>query len=74
MNPNQSGASVKASMMEKTMQFRSDMAKKIKDEKKMENAKRLMAHVKYVHLGLKTRCHCFCFAVFGFPDVLFFVL
>jgi len=56
MNPNQSGASVKASMMEKTMQFRSDMAKKIKDEKKMENAKRLMAHFKYVHLGLKTRC------------------
>merc|ERR1712118_250114 len=32
------------------------MAKRIKDEKKMENAKRLMAHFKYVHQQLKTRC------------------
>merc|ERR1712054_94386 len=27
-----------------------------KQEKKQEAAKRLMAHFKYVHLGLKTRC------------------
>lgn len=54
--PNVSGASVKANMMEKTLQFKADMQRKIKNEQKMEHAKRLMAHFKYVNLGIKTRC------------------
>lgn len=51
-----SGAAVKADMQQKTLQFKQDMANKIKQEKAMEHAKRLMAHFKFVHLGLKTRC------------------
>ena len=40
----------------RTQQFKLDIQKKIRDEKKQEAAKKLQSHFKYVHLGLKTRC------------------
>jgi len=55
--PSQTGAAIKAGMMDKTANFQQVMANKIKNEKKQDAAKRLMAHFKYVHLGLKTRCY-----------------
>lgn len=55
MHANQPGAAVKANMRNTVMQFQADMSYRIREEKRMEQAKRLMAHLRYVHLGLKTR-------------------
>jgi hypothetical protein len=50
------GAAVKASMMEKTAQFKADMSKRIKDEQKAECAKRLQVYWKFMNQSLKIRC------------------